>query len=993
MPGPGAPLPPSSSKTLTRGRVVGDYEILGELGRGGMGVVYRARQISLNRVVALKMLTGHYGSDELTRFLAEAETAAGLHHTNIIQIYEVGEIEGAPFFSMEYVESGSLADRLRTGPLEGGAAAQLLISVARALHFAHRNGVVHRDMKPANILLDPEGVPKVADFGIAKRLTANSSLTLSGAVIGTPTYMAPEQAKGTSRDVGAQADVYSLGAILYEMLAGRPPFLPEDSETALTVRVITEDAVSPAFYRPGIPRDIETICLKCLEKNPRDRYESAAAFAEDLRRYLDDESIVARPPTTVVRTIKWIRRHPWRFVSRAALFGVAIAGVSWLYQWEFYQRAHIEYARTADFVNGALEPVTGQTKAMSARSVVSLRLTRRGRRGPVTLVEVLNPRGHPALIRRLHLAEQIPIYIEGITGTQPLSEKTVESSSVEFTYEGDKLREATARDRNGIVLWRVVYDRAASNEAARAHFVNVRGFDSQHATGATHMAFERDSAGRDQKVTFFNGAGQPTPNGEGVYGYKLDRNEAGWITLLTNIDAQGKPMANREGLTSYAYTFDKEGRIVRSEIRDADGKPSTTSGIAGLAIEYDKAGNASRVTSLGLDGKAARSNDFAVQEITSDSFGQFISRKYFKVDADEKLSLVGEWSASYDDRGYPREVKVTGSKPYRIALQYDDRGNLTEEKNLDADGHVAQSDQGYAIRRHTYKFGPEGTYSEQRYFDATGAKSYGNSGYHIQTSSYDSGGVLRRLTNEELDQTKYHYHRDVSLPEYDALGRPRRSVIRHENEKGELALDAGLLYAQQEETFDEKGRVFLIWELGCNVEIRGSPTLSIDLEWHKTGAEKRRVRQACDANRKPLDLTSNGIPARKEEEYDQLGRLERIFESGFNEQTHGYKTLEATFSDGALQKVVHKRSDGGVVEAVQVFIVALVPEQPKAKELRIGDQLVESNGVPVRNGYEWAAAPFPGGWLEVVRDGKRLRIEGFEAGALGVGLEDRAARN
>ena len=175
-----APRP--ASKSFAADTVVGDYEIIGELGRGGMGVVYRARQITLNRVVGLKMLTGHYGRDELTRFLAEAETAAGLHHTNIVQIYEVGEMEGAPFFSMEYVESGSLADRLRAGPIEERQTAQLLISVARALHFAHRNGVVHRDMKPANILLDPDGVPKVADFGIAKRLTANSALTLSGAV-------------------------------------------------------------------------------------------------------------------------------------------------------------------------------------------------------------------------------------------------------------------------------------------------------------------------------------------------------------------------------------------------------------------------------------------------------------------------------------------------------------------------------------------------------------------------------------------------------------------------------------------------------------------------------------------------------------------------------------------------------------------------------------------------------------------------------------------
>jgi serine/threonine protein kinase len=290
MPDPSTPVPPAG-KPFAAARVIGGYEIKGELGRGGMGVVYRARQSTLNRVVALKMLTGHYGPDELTRFLAEAETAAGLHHTNIIQIYEVGEVDGAPFFSMEYVESGSLADRLRSGPMEPRDAAQLLISVARALHFAHQNGVVHRDMKPANVLLDPEGVPKVADFGIAKRLTANAALTLSGAIIGTPTYMAPEQAKGTSREVGAAADVYSLGAILYEMLAGRPPFLPEESETALTVRVITEDPVSPAWHNPGIPRDLETVCLKCLvertARSLRERGGIRGRFAPVSRRRID----------------------------------------------------------------------------------------------------------------------------------------------------------------------------------------------------------------------------------------------------------------------------------------------------------------------------------------------------------------------------------------------------------------------------------------------------------------------------------------------------------------------------------------------------------------------------------------------------------------------------------------------------------------------------------------------------------------------------------
>ena len=290
-------------------RVIGGYEIEGELGRGGMGVVFKAWQRKLNRLVALKMLTGYYGPPELKRFFAEAETAAALHHTNIVHIYDVGEHDGAPFFAMEYVEGGSLADRLRAGPMTARETAEFLIPVARALDFAHKHNVVHRDMKPGNILIDPQGVPKVTDFGIAKRLTAESALTVSGAVIGTPVYMAPEQARGTSRDVGGAADIYSLGAILYEMLAGRPPFLPEESDTSIMVRVATEVPVSPAWHKPGIPRDLETICLKCLAKEPAERYASAAAIADDLQRFLEDQPILTR------RVSRGLRRSRWRLVA------------------------------------------------------------------------------------------------------------------------------------------------------------------------------------------------------------------------------------------------------------------------------------------------------------------------------------------------------------------------------------------------------------------------------------------------------------------------------------------------------------------------------------------------------------------------------------------------------------------------------------------------------------------------------------------------------
>ena len=961
-----------------------------------MGVVYRARQIQLNRIVGLKMLTGHYGPDELTRFRAEAETAAGLHHTNIIQIYEVGDVEGAPFYSMEYVESGSLADRLRTGPIEEREAAQLLISVARALHFAHRNGVVHRDMKPANILLDPEGVPKVADFGIAKRLTANSALTLSGAVIGTPTYMAPEQAKGTSRDVGAPADIYSLGAILYEMLAGRPPFLPDDSETALTVRVITEDAVSPAFYRPGIPRDLETICLKCLEKEPRDRYESAAAFAEDLRRYLDDESIVARPPTTAVRTVKWIRRNPWRFVAATSLLLALAWGGQRLWHWEFYEHPRIEYAAFVEFVNGALEPALRLEQKDLVRAPVHLRLTRRGRSGPITLVEVLNSRGHPAVLRPVQNSEAIPIYMEGLMGAQPNTEKAPESTKVEFIYTGEKLAEVQARDRNGGVVWRILYDREvaeASSGAIGARYVNMLGFNAASRSGATHIRVERDSQGRDRQINFFNASGEPTPNGEGVYGYRVERDGAGLIIQLTNLNREGKPAANRNGIIALGYNWDKRGRLIRVEVRDAEGRSAVLNGVAAASLEYDSSGNVIRQTRFGADGKIARSagNDWVLQEIARNERGEVLGRKYFRGSADGTTSLISEWKIGYDEFGHPAAIRISGAVNWGTAFRHDARGNVVEEKYLDAeDRAMVTEESGYAIKRRAYEFSPQGTRWIETYFDANGAKTYGKGGYHRLITDFGPTGVLQRTTFEERDPGKYHYFRDVSLAEYDAQGNLRRNVTRYEDEKGQLAVNAGLKYVLLEQSFDENGRPFLEWEIGRH-ESTGAPAMSLDTEYHRTGAPKRVIQQACDSERKPLPYLSTGVGARVEEEYDTINRLERRVETGFNEKVIGFNVRESKFSNGAFQSVVHKRSDGRLVDAVQVIIVAVAPAQPKAAELKAGDQLLESNGQPIVSAFHWVYHDFPGGWIEVMREGKRVRIEGFEAGPLGIDLEDRAA--
>jgi WD40 repeat protein len=316
------------------------YEILGELGRGGMGVVYRARQVRLNRTVALKMILagGHAGPAALARFRTEAEAVAQLQHPNIVQIYDVGEAGGLPYFSLEYAEGGGLDRRLDGTPLPPREAAALVETLARAVHEAHRKGVVHRDLKPANILLSAEGTPKITDFGLAKRLDSQDGQTQTGAVLGSPSYMAPEQAAGKAREVGPAADVYALGAILYELLTGRPPFRAA-TPLETVMQVVSADPVPPGRLQPGLPRDLETVCLKCLGKEPSRRYGSAEALADDLGRFLAGEPIAARPVGAWGRAVKWARRRPAVAAMLgllAVVTGLGFAGV--VSQWRRAER-------------------------------------------------------------------------------------------------------------------------------------------------------------------------------------------------------------------------------------------------------------------------------------------------------------------------------------------------------------------------------------------------------------------------------------------------------------------------------------------------------------------------------------------------------------------------------------------------------------------------------------------------------------------------------
>ena len=338
----------------------GDYEVLEEIGRGGMGVIYKARQVSLNRVVALKMiLAGRLANEQdIQRFHSEAEAAAKLEHPGIVPIFEIGQHAGQHYFSMGFVEGQSLAKRVAAGPLSPRRAAELVAQIAETVHYAHERGIIHRDLKPANVLLDRSGQPHVTDFGLAKELRRDSDLTGTGQILGTPSYMPPEQAAGKSDPIGPTADVYALGAILYCLLTGRPPF--QAATPVDTLRQVLEQLpVSVSQLNGQVPLDLETISLKCLEKDPRRRYATALELAEELERYLDGRPILARPVGFFERTGRWCRRNPVvaGLITTAVLCLVVGTVVSSYFAVEASKRATMEAIerRRADAARQAAE--------------------------------------------------------------------------------------------------------------------------------------------------------------------------------------------------------------------------------------------------------------------------------------------------------------------------------------------------------------------------------------------------------------------------------------------------------------------------------------------------------------------------------------------------------------------------------------------------------------------------------------------------------------
>jgi serine/threonine-protein kinase len=442
------------------------YEILAEIGRGGMGVVYKARHIRLDRVVALKMILAgaHASADQIARFHIEARAVARIQHPGIVQIHEDGDLDGLPYFSLEFVPGGSLSQFVSGRPQAPRVAATLVMALCRAMADAHARGIVHRDLKPANVLLTADHQPKITDFGLAKQMEGDSQQTRSGAIMGTPSYMAPEQAWGLTREIGPLSDQYALGAILYEMIVGRPPLQGATPlETLELVR--NQEPVPPTRLQPRTPTDLETICLKALQKDPARRFPDAGAMAEDLRRFLDGEPIVARPVGAPERLWRWCKRNPRVAGLGAAvvLLGIAITAGSVVFAASLKAlNAELagSYKKEEQAKNAALESeraaILAKNAAIAARNAEAdaLKKERQAREKAEALVQGAFAQNRNALEAQRVLSVLLNQRLGSIPGTQAIREELIKTtmSGLEATIGSLEQLGTVARDKEGFAL-------------------------------------------------------------------------------------------------------------------------------------------------------------------------------------------------------------------------------------------------------------------------------------------------------------------------------------------------------------------------------------------------------------------------------------------------------------------------------------------------------------------------------------------------------------
>jgi serine/threonine protein kinase len=888
---PGTQTLPSGGTAALPQSIPG-YDILGMLGRGGMGVVYKARQVSLNRVVALKMLlAGEHASPRLLdRFRSEAEAVAQLHHPNIVQLYEFGKAGELPFFALEYIEGGSLAAKLREGLQPYRDSAQLVTTLARAVHYAHQRGIIHRDLKPANILLQElttetprhredkkderremtstsfsssrclrvsvvSCIPKITDFGLAKRLERSDGPTQTGDVLGTPSYMAPEQASGVSRHVGPATDIYALGAILYELLTGQPPFRgPTASDTL--VKVLSEDPVPPRRLQRGIPKDLETICLKCLQKKPDHRYRTAEQLADDLERFRAHQPIHARRARPWERVWKWARRRPTTG-TLAALFVLLLllgAGAAFWY-WDKNLRVKVEYYASWTKRWGLPEGVGRLSEEQARERFLSFKFSRRA--GRVEKVEVVNSAGSPM---RYH---DTPALLEGLHATMAKRE-----CSYQYTRDEEgNIKEEIAYDAAGSVVWTLHYTTRTTG-----YYTDAEGLPTSRApSGASYVRFVWSADGFYQELQFRDANRNPQPNKEGVYGYRFEVDERGLITKLTCLGPKretvwhrddfasealsynalgqvtrvtylgmdGQKVLHRDGYGIKVLDYDDHGNLQEMAFRDVDDRPVMNRyGYAAIRERFDAGERRCAVSFHGLDGQLTRYKDGCAQaELGFDEQGNLVDwiardEKGKRMQLPEGCSRV---KYAFDPHGFLTEVAYFGlhDEPVlhrdgyaKVRSHYDSRGNKDEESYFGLDGQLTQGKGGYAQIKMEYD--QQDNQVRRTYFDDKGKRTTLPDGIAETRLQYDARG--NRMVEEYFDvhgQPVHTIHGVAKVTwEYNNHGLPITQVWYGPNQQ--VVVHTGFGYARstwkydhlgreiERATFDAKGHLIRSKEMACS---------------------------------------------------------------------------------------------------------------------------------------------------------------------------------
>lgn len=791
---PGMEDPSPTMITAAKALVPG-YMLVSELGRGGMGVVYRAVQLGLNRTVALKMvLAGAYAdATQRTRFRGEAEAIAQLQHPGIVQIYEIGEFEGIPFYSLELVEGGNLAQKLQGKPFPPREAAQLVATLAQAVHAAHQKGIIHRDLKPANILLTSDGQPKITDFGLAKSLEMPTPHTADGAIVGTPCYMAPEQATGRIDQVGPATDVYSLGVILYEMLAGKPPFQGASMLDTLEQVRHQEPRVLHQLQK-SVPRDLETICLKCLEKDPQRRYATAAGLAEDLQRYLTDQPILARKTPLLERSRKWGRRHPTA-TATLTLTGFLLLAVGLLAWWIYatYYQLTVQYHSTIVRRWGTWEGTSPLTMEDVKHRSYSFKLTVRG--GRVEWCDIVDGRG------RVSAAHPLRILLDGLDG--PTTGWRI--ARIEFRRNDQgRVVEERLYDRSGHLVWIFHY-----TTDSMGHFTDAHGLPRARAgSGASYVEFRRNEQGFEEEIFFLDAKGERKPAADGSFGVRMEISPKGLRLSQTCLGKDGQPMRHRSGFTIITNEYDDRGLPIamaywdkeRQPVRyrgtyhrvvyerdewgneigqsyfDPEGKPMLHPlGFARMRKEYDPMGHNDRIEYLDLQGKLV---------MTKEGHAKVIR------DYDERGDCVFE--LSYDAKGEP----VINERGYHRKVMRYDPGGYPVEESYEGLNHLPVLNKfGYARRLLTP--GPQEYVLDGQYFDLQDRPLAVETriatmfvGSMAEQLGMKVGDVILAYAGVEL---RNRYHLEAQRHSESPFGPPQPMRLRRGNQVWQIQVPPGLL--------------------------------------------------------------------------------------------------------------------------------------------------------------------------------------------------------